>query len=63
MSSEIMIMTAQEVAELLRISRATVTRLAQRGELARIPVAGRLLFTRLEVTRFVSGQRQNGAPL
>jgi hypothetical protein len=37
-----------------------VTRLAQRGELDRIPVKGRLLFTRLEVVRFVTGQRRPG---
>jgi len=54
------VMTASEVAERLRISRATVTRMAQRGELDRIPVKGRLLFTRLEVVRFVTGQRRIG---
>lgn len=42
---ELKIITAQEVADALRVSRATVTRLAQRGELVRIPIAGRLLFT------------------
>ncbi|KQK30447.1 helix-turn-helix domain-containing protein [Bosea thiooxidans] len=59
-TQDLTVMTAKEVAEQLRLSRATVTRLAQRGELDRIPVKGRLLFTRLEVVRFVTGQRRPG---
>lgn len=58
-TQDLTVMTAKEVAEQL-LSRATVTRLAQRGELDRIPVKGRLLFTRLEVVRFVTGQRRPG---
>lgn len=60
MTAEFKVMTAQEVAETLRISRATVTRLAQRGELYRIPVKGRLLFTRVEIVRFATGRHRTG---
>ncbi len=54
------VLTASEVAERLRVSRATVTRMAQRGELDRIPIRGRLLFTSNEVVRFVTGQCRHG---
>lgn len=54
------VMTASEVAERLRVSRATVTRMAQRGELDRVPIKGRLLFTSSEVVRFVTGCDRNG---
>lgn len=54
------VMTASEVAERLRVSRATVTRMAQRGELGRVPIKGRLLFTSSEVVRFVTGCDRNG---
>ncbi|WP_376985850.1 helix-turn-helix domain-containing protein [Bosea sp. R86505] len=50
------VMTASEVAERLRVSRATVTRMAQRGELDRVPIKGRLLFTSSALVRFVTGR-------
>jgi excisionase family DNA binding protein len=50
------VMTASEVADRLRVSRATVTRMAQRGELDRVPIKGRLLFTSSELVRFVTGR-------
>lgn len=51
------IMTLQETAEFLRISPASVRRLADSGELPAIPVRGKLLFLRQVVLDFVARPR------
>lgn len=56
------VMTASEVAEALRISKATVSRMARRGTLRALDMPGRLLFARTAVDRFLERPRNVGTP-
>lgn len=51
------VMTASEVAGCLRVSKATITRLARSGALPAMPVPGRLLFVSDEVALFMKRGR------
>lgn len=53
-----LVMTANEVACLLRVSKATITRLAHSGDLPAMPIRGRLLFVSDEVARFMKRGRR-----
>ncbi|WP_439492350.1 helix-turn-helix domain-containing protein [Bosea sp. (in: a-proteobacteria)] len=58
-----LVMTASEVAGLLRVSKATVTRLNHSGDLPALPIRGRLLFRSDEVARFMNRGRRTPMPL
>lgn len=57
---EKLLLTIPETAEVLRVHKATVYRLFDRGELRWVNVGSRRLVTRAEVDRFVS-QHERGA--
>lgn len=56
------IMTAKEVAAALRVSCATVSRLAKSGKLEALPVDGRLLFMRSRLVVFMETPRGQVRP-
>lgn len=56
------VMTAKEVAAALRVSSATVCRLAKSGKLEAIPVDGRLLFMRSRLVAFMETPRGQVRP-
>ena len=47
------LLTIDEVAEILRISKWTVYRLAERREIAHVKLGRRLLFTHHAIDRFI----------
>jgi excisionase family DNA binding protein len=53
------LLTVQEVCELLRVSKATVTRLAQSKELSSVRVGKRLLFDTRDIEAFIEAHKQN----
>ena len=57
------VLTAAEVAQLLRVSKATILRLHRAGRLQAIPIPGRALFLASTVTAFMHGSRQPDAEL
>lgn len=56
------VMTASEVACHLRVSKATITRLAHSGDLPVMPIRGRLLFASDKVALFMERGRRTPAP-
>lgn len=54
------ILTTQEVADLLRIHRATVSRYAKSGELKSYKIGSRRLFKEDEVWMFFENQADRG---
>lgn len=59
-AAQLDIMTAQEVAAMLRVSRQHLTRLAGRGEFPAIRIGGALRFDRADVMAWIEAQRNKG---
>ncbi|ORA38067.1 helix-turn-helix domain-containing protein [Mycobacterium aquaticum] len=57
---EKLLLTIPETAEVLRVHKATIYRLFDRGELRWVQVGGRRLVRRSEVDRFI-GEHEQGA--
>lgn len=55
-TSDIRILTVQEVADKLRVHRSTVTRYAQSGELKSYQIGNRRLFKETDVWAFFENQ-------
>ncbi|OMC11156.1 hypothetical protein A5734_24335 [Mycolicibacterium fortuitum] len=49
-----LLLTISETAELLRVNKATIYRLFDRGELRWVKVGGRRLVRRTEIDRFIA---------
>ncbi|MGV0738183.1 helix-turn-helix domain-containing protein [Mycobacterium syngnathidarum] len=58
---EKLLLTIPETAEVLRVHKATVYRLFDKGELRWVNVGSRRLVTRAEVDRFIAEHEQGAA--
>jgi len=56
------VLTASEVAAAMRVSKATIARLASSGRLTAMPLTGRLLFLADEVALFMKRARHTPPP-
>lgn len=53
------LLTLQEVADILRINRSSVSRLLRGGDLAYIPIGGRKLVELLDLQLFIDNRKVN----
>ncbi len=53
------LLTLQEVADILRINRSSVSRLLKNGELSYIPVGGRKLVENADLQSFLDNRKVN----
>jgi excisionase family DNA binding protein len=62
-SQNIKILTVQEVAEILRVHRSTISRYAMSGELKSYMIGNRRLFKECDVWVFFENQSEKGCVL
>lgn len=59
---EVLLLTIEETAKLLRVHRATVSRMIKAGELPCVRVQSRKLVRKKDLLSFIDNQRDDGKP-